>query len=483
MDFAYLNAVLRSSLMPPYDPWFAGGYLNYYYWGQFIVATLVKATGIVPSVAYNLAVPLLFALTVTGAYSIVFNLATGFKRAAASVASAQGQPDQPVREEHSAPSAWSWLRDWRTRRALAWGGSRDVLGAAFVAVIGNLGVIAEVVKGGWNTIFHGAPYPSLTFLADFWYSSRMIPVLDDVNPSALTFWIPDKPEDWVNISPHITEFPFFSFLFADLHAHMIAIPFTLLAVGLAFNLLLGIGSGAVRRLLPAAVVLALSVGSLWAINSWDYPAFLLVAVGSIAVGAFFRQGQPFERVALFVGVAVAVGLLSVLAFLPFHNNYHPFPTGIVAAKWQTPLLNFMGIHGMFLFILCSFIFFVAWTPATMYASGLLSKRFTASVGAASGLPPEERRREARHRPLVGLGGLRYGAAFRLYGCNRILGGGNYRSVPGSIGVDRSPHSSWRPGDRSLRRLSVGDGFAGAAGGFRSGVCQGAGRHRPDEHAV
>ena len=378
MDFAYLNAVLRSTVMPPYDPWFAGGYLNYYYWGQFIVASLVKATGIVPSVAYNLATPLLFALTITGAYSIVFNLTTGFKRAATSPAGPTSAP--PVDELPSA-TAESWLGGWR--RHVPWHGvGAGVLGAAFVAVVGNLGVIGQVVKGGWNTILHGAPYPSLTFLADFWYSSRMIPVLDDVSPSALTFWIPEKFGNWVDISPHITEFPFFSFLFADLHAHMIAIPFTLLAVALAFNLLLGIRDGAVRRLLPAAVVLAVSVGALWAINTWDYPTFLLLSVGSIAVGAFLRQSQPSERVALFIGGAAVVGLLSVLAFLPFHNNYHPFPTGIVAAKWQTPLLNFLGIHGLFLFILGSFLVFVAWTPAAMFVRALIGRfaNATASEG-------------------------------------------------------------------------------------------------------
>ncbi|MDO9349420.1 MAG: DUF2298 domain-containing protein, partial [Anaerolineales bacterium] len=77
MNFSYFNAVLKSTTFPPYDPWFAGGYINYYYYGYVIVGTPVKLLGIVPSIAYNFILPTLFAILAMGAFSVGWNLANG----------------------------------------------------------------------------------------------------------------------------------------------------------------------------------------------------------------------------------------------------------------------------------------------------------------------------------------------------------------------------------------------------------------------
>ena len=50
MDFAYFNGVLRSTIFPPIDPWYAGGYINYYYFGYVIVGTPVLLLKMVPAI-------------------------------------------------------------------------------------------------------------------------------------------------------------------------------------------------------------------------------------------------------------------------------------------------------------------------------------------------------------------------------------------------------------------------------------------------
>src|SRR5258708_37547506 len=66
---------------------FAGGYINCCYSGVYLVAALIKLTGILPATAFNLAIPLLAALTFSGAFSLVAGLT---RRAWAGVAGGVG---------------------------------------------------------------------------------------------------------------------------------------------------------------------------------------------------------------------------------------------------------------------------------------------------------------------------------------------------------------------------------------------------------
>ena len=261
MDTAYLNAVLKSSFMPPYDPWYAGGYLNYYYWGQFIVASFIHMTGIDTAVAVNLAVPMFFALTVGGAFSVVYNLAEA-ARAKLSQRPAHRVPDEPSLKRASA-FAWSPV--------LA-----GVAAALFVTVIGNLDGAIQSLENLFSFLLNE---PLREF--DFWRSSRLMP--------------PDPPGN------EITEFPFFTFLFADLHAHLMALPFTILVVGVALAVVLRArdperGSGRLAGMgwgmtdVVQVAVLGVAVGALRPLNTWDYPTYLLLSMAAVLLAGVLRNG-------------------------------------------------------------------------------------------------------------------------------------------------------------------------------------------------
>ncbi len=366
MELAYFNAVLKSSLLPPYDPWFAGGYLNYYYWGYFILAIPTRLAGIVPTTAFNLAVPLLFALTVSGAFSVVYNLAEGVRRSIRPARSpftdvAEVETDSEYAGDYTASPVHQF---GRVERALRSPISAGLMGALFVAVIGNLDGIVQLAQGVWEKAA-GSGANVLPF--DFWRSSRMLPNSESVEPNLFTFWLWGSSGSPPEVSWHITEFPFFSFLFADLHAHMMAIPLTILAIGLSLNFAAGF-----RRLgwiwdTAALAGLGLVVGSLWLINSWDYPSFLLLALALVVIAAYRAWDVP--KVQATWGVTLSVGLvaLSLVAFLPFHQSVETFGTGLEVTRWKTPLVNFLGIHGLFLLIVGVFLAWQARRPLYLIA--------------------------------------------------------------------------------------------------------------------
>ena len=74
MEFAFLNGVLRSRSFPPADPWLAGYGISYYYLGYVMMALLTRLSGVASAVGFNLMGATLFALTVSGAFGLGYDL-------------------------------------------------------------------------------------------------------------------------------------------------------------------------------------------------------------------------------------------------------------------------------------------------------------------------------------------------------------------------------------------------------------------------
>ncbi len=205
MEIAFLNGILRSPTFPPKDPWLSGFAISYYYFGYVMMALMTRLSGTASGVSFELYDALMFALTLTGAFGVVNSLVAGGSRTRAD----DGQ-------------------------ALRYG----LLGSLFVAVMGNLEGLLEALyaqgllpQAFWRWIdipdlmeagrVSGSWYPGPGWW--WWRASRVIRDRDLLG----------KP---MPLDP-IDEFPFFSFLLGDNHPHVLALPFVLLAIALALNLL------------------------------------------------------------------------------------------------------------------------------------------------------------------------------------------------------------------------------------------------------
>jgi len=302
MELTHLNGILRSATFPPLDPWFADGTINYYYYGQYLIATLIKLTGIPVEIAFNLGLAMVAGLIATAAASV----------AGAIAALALGR-----------------RRDGRAPLAFA------ALGALFIIGMGNLDGAARTI--GRLRDPNTAPFSFDNFV---WGGSR-------------------------TIDGAITEFPFFSLLYADLHAHVIAYPYTILAIGIGVALVgrgpdhVGNGLRAhhllLRDMLPALALLAVTLGALACTNSWDVPTYLLVT-GACLFHALRRRadGRDPGAIARQFGLAAlataATGGLALLLYAPFFTHFQALVGKVARTRVPTPLGQYLDHFGFFMAI-------------------------------------------------------------------------------------------------------------------------------------
>ncbi|MBI4301305.1 MAG: hypothetical protein HY664_01710 [Chloroflexi bacterium] len=324
MDFAFLNGVLRSRYFPPVDPWLSGSFISYYYFGHIMVAVITKITAVSPSVAYNLALALFFALTAQGAFGLVYNLVMAHQK------------------------ALSW------KRATVFG----LAGVLMLTLVANFEGVLELLHahsfgsaGFWQAVSIkglAQPYHSLEWYpTDHWWWWRSTRIIDTLaNGRSLDYTI--------------TEFPFFSFLLGDLHPHLMALPFVLMALALSLNFLKSpepLGWRWVKRHPLHILLVVLVLGGLGFLNSWDFPTYGLIFVAIIAVQRYLAHNHgvlPAIKAAGAMGGATILG--GLILYLPFYLHLQTQASGILPLRGvSTRPIHYLLFWGLFLFISFSFI--------------------------------------------------------------------------------------------------------------------------------
>ncbi len=480
MDFSYFNAVLKSTTFPPYDPWFTGGYLNYYYYGFVLVGVPVKWLGLVPSFAYNLILPSMFSLVGLGAFSAAWNLVSHqveAKEGGTSIApvsltptplpggegkgesaevetapiprgegeegraeavqtsvqegttltpsrspstdalpGGEGKEGAVLRTNETeapdlggasltharmstnddlpggisltpAPVVSASLRpassdalpvgEGKKRGRLAlpfWAG---LAAALLMVILGNLGTMRMIYRGFQMLADPEIANKSTSLLTQWSDAAKGFGMA--VTGSALPYsigdwyWIPSRVMAAGDNA--ITEFPGFTFIYADPHAHLFAMPVALLCVSWALALVLG--KARWRNLGAAALCFLLggiAIGSMKPINTWDFPTYL--ALGLVAlVYASWRSPSPaptgeasggweqrFKVLAglppfskrlliILIQAATLVGL-AVLLYQPYNQWYGQGYNSVEV--WKGPVTSFSSYFthwGLFLFII------------------------------------------------------------------------------------------------------------------------------------
>ncbi len=302
-DLMMLASTMRADSMPPMDAWLSGETINYYYLGYVIWAAPANMIETNPAVAFNLALASTFAMTIIATIGTVANILSRFTKAT-------------------------------TARV---GG---VIAAIIVVLIGNPWAAVKVIddaSGEWSRF---------AFEGIFWNASRVI--MDTPDPNA---------------SNPISEFPAFSFLLADLHPHLMAIPFTILALAFAwlFASLPRDDHGATRWFQLA--VAGIAIVALYAINSWDFPTWFVVVAGAILVSpAFHTLGSRIIAIITVLIVGIVAWSPFILSFeTPVNTSGSAFPEwveripvlgGVLASVAaynleRTSPLEYLSIFGFF----------------------------------------------------------------------------------------------------------------------------------------
>ncbi len=252
MDFGFVNSFLRSDYFPPRDMWFTPFSINYYYFGHLLTALLTKLSGLPSYISFNLMLSTIVAFCFTMTFSLGANLYYYL-----------------VKQE----------KVTKLKVILA-----GILTACLTTFAGSLHILYAFFKQ-YNT---DNPVPMwqlaikpLSFPNGYWY------------PNATRF-----------IYHTIHEFPIYSWTVADLHGHVLDIPFVLLAIAFSFSLLITNNDENTSNEKPTIaqtfqispfklLFIGLLLAAMYMTNAWDGAIYWLLTAMTIVV--IHAQKFPLYR--------------------------------------------------------------------------------------------------------------------------------------------------------------------------------------------
>lgn len=314
MDYGFMAAMNRSTTLPAKDIWYGTENINYYYGGQYFAVWLAKLTYTGVNRAYNLMRALIGAFVFALPFSLV---------------------RQMIEDRYA-------LRKHRKKLALFGG----LLAAGAVECAGNM---HYVIYGLFGKILKPSGYE------DYWFPSS-------------TRYIGYNPE---TDDKCIHEFPSYSLVLGDLHAHMINLIFVLTVIALLYAWLMAMDQNSVparpgakkdhlhcifRQ--PALLFAGIMIGAFRWTNYWDFVIYTTVLVICIIFRELRRENAGVrEKIVTAVLRILVTVVLGMIAALPFTLTFKTMISGVALAKNHTMLHQFLILWGLPIAVtVCFFLF-------------------------------------------------------------------------------------------------------------------------------
>ena len=313
MDYGFMEAMMRSKTLPATDLWYSQGKINYYYGGQYFAVFLTKLSGAKVELTYNLMRTFVAGLAFAMPFSLVHQMVT----------------------DRLGKTGSRWKK-------------------ALPSVTGILAGISVSIAGNMHYVVYGQIIPFIRKLKGEEVSS---------------YWFPDATR-YIGFNPDVEdktihEFPCYSFVLGDLHAHVVDIMFVLLLLGLLYAWMKKVRTTELsgesmswkqfwkkQLLMPQLLAAGALLGMFHWTNYWDFVIYFVVTCGAaLFMNIIGQKGRSKWVLGVTAAQAAEVLILATVIILPFTLQFDTsnMVQGIALAKHHSlphQLLVLWGLPGI-----------------------------------------------------------------------------------------------------------------------------------------